>query len=267
MYKRIKIDMDKIKKYISREKSIFYILLIAFIIRLAWILIVRTAPISDFQLMYEAGKNVANGNYSCFYGNNYFSRFPHDTITVLYYSLFFRIVKNPLFLIKFMNIIYQTFTVYMIYNISKITYNKKIANISAILITIFSPFIMYCSETMAENMAIPLFLVGVYLFIKYIDNDNILTLIFSTVFLGIGNFFRPVGIIFLIAFILYYITKKIIYYKSKNILKYLYIFIIIIGFLMPKIIISNLLVTNNILEKQLWNGGEPVIMNILKGTN
>ena len=36
---------------------------------------------------------------------------------------------------------------------------------------------------------------------------------------------------------------------------------------MPKIIISNLLVTNNILEKQLWNGGEPVIMNILKGTN
>ena len=82
-----------------------------------------------------------------------------------------------------MNIIYQTFTVYMIYNISKITYNKKIANISAILITIFSPFIMYCSETMAENMAIPLFLVGVYLFIKYIDNDNILTLIFSTVFL------------------------------------------------------------------------------------
>lgn len=267
MYKRIKIDMDKIKKYLSREKSIFYILLIAFIIRLAWILIIRTAPISDFQLMYEAGKNVANGNYSCFYGNNYFSRFPHDTITVLYYSLFFRIVKNPLFLIKFMNIIYQTFTVYMIYNISKITYNKKIANISAILITIFSPFIMYCSETMAENMAIPLFLVGVYLFIKYIDNDNILTLIFSTVFLGIGNFFRPVGIIFLIAFILYYITKKIIYYKSKNILKYLYIFIIIIGFLMPKIIISNLLVTNNILEKQLWNGGEPVIMNILKGTN
>lgn len=73
MYKRIKIDMDKIKKYLSREKSIFYILLIAFIIRLAWILIVRTAPISDFQLMYEAGKNIANGNYSCFYGNNYFS--------------------------------------------------------------------------------------------------------------------------------------------------------------------------------------------------
>ena len=127
---------------------------------MVWIFLVNTLPTSDFKLMYDTGIEVANGNYSSFYENNYFARFPHDTATVMYISLFFKVIKNPLFLIKFINVIYQTFCVYMIYLIGKKMYNGKIGRITALLMTLFPPFIMYCSEIMSENMAIPLFLIS-----------------------------------------------------------------------------------------------------------
>ena len=80
--------MQKIKKNLKKSKKIIYILLLAFIIRMVWIFLVNTLPTSDFKLMYDTGIEVANGNYSSFYENNYFARFPHDTATVMYISLY-----------------------------------------------------------------------------------------------------------------------------------------------------------------------------------
>ena len=197
----------KINKFLDNKKSLFYILLIAFIIRLIWIVTVKTLPTSDFKLMYETGRIASNGNFSAFHGQNYFALFPHDSITVLYFSLFFKFLGNPLFLIKFMNVIYETVSVYIVYLIAKNTYNDKVGKIGALLIALFPPFIMYCSETMAENMAIPLFLISVYLFIKYIDTEKIYFIFLSGIFLSLGGLFRPVNIVFLIAYIIYYIIK------------------------------------------------------------
>ena len=57
----------KINKFLDHKKSLLYILLIAFIIRLIWIVTVKTLPTSDFKLMYETGRIVSNGNFSAFY--------------------------------------------------------------------------------------------------------------------------------------------------------------------------------------------------------
>ncbi len=259
--------MNFFNDFLKKPKSLIYIISLAFIIRLLWILIVKTVPTSDFKLMYDTSQFVANGNYSSFYGHNYFALFPHDSITVLYFSLFFKVLTNPLFLVKFMNIIYETLSVYIIYLIGKNTYNEKIGEISAILMAFFPPFIMYCSETMAENMAIPLFLISIYLFIKYIDNDSIFILFLSGIFLSLGDLFRPVGIVFFIAYIIYYVIKKVILEKKKYLVKFSCVIILIIGCLLPTVIISNTLASSGIIENQLWSAGEPAIMTILKGTN
>lgn len=259
--------MRILNDFLKKPKSLIYILSIAFIIRLIWILIVHTVPTSDFKLMYETGHFVANGNYTSFYGHNYFALFPHDSITVLYFSLFFKILTNPLFLVKFTNIIYETFSIYLIYLIGKNTYNERIGKIGALLITFFPPFIMYCSETMAENMAIPLFLISLYLFIKYIDTDSIFILFLSGIFLSLGDLFRPVGVVFFIAYIIYYVIKKVILRRKKYLTKFLCVIVLIVGCLLPTVIISNVLVNSGVIENQLWNAGEPAIMTILKGTN
>lgn len=259
--------MKKLNSFFESPKSLIYILIFAFIIRLIWIFLVKTLPTSDFKLMYDTGNLVAHGNFSAFHGHEYFERFPHDSITVLYISIFFKFLSNPLLLIKILNVIYETFAVFMIYKIGKNMFNQKIGNISALLIAIFPPFIMYCSETMAENMAIPLFLVSVYLFFKFIDNDNLITLFLSCIFLSLGDLFRPVGMVFLIAYAIYYIIKKIILGKKTVLFKTVCIPIMVIGFIIPTIIISNILVRTDIFENQIWNPGEPIVMTMLIGTN
>lgn len=261
------ITMKKLRYYIENNLSLPKILILAFVLRLIWILVIKTVPTSDFKLMYETGKLAAEGNFAAFHGLSYFNLFPHDSITVLYYSLFFKITNNPLFLIKFMNVVYETFVVYMIYVIGKNIYNKNLAKLGAFLIAIFPPFIMYCSETMAEHMAIPFFLVSVYFFIKFIDTDSILFIFLSGIFLSLGDLFRPVGIIFFIAYLIYFVIKKLILQRKKYLIKLLAFIILVIGCALPTVILSNILVKADILQNQIWQPAEPSITTVLKGTN
>lgn len=255
------------EKILENKKTIIYILVVAFILRIIWIFSIKTQPISDFKLMYETGRAVANGNFSGFHGNSYFARFPHDSITVLYFAGLFKISSNPLILIKILNCIYETISVYLIYRIGIKIFNYKLGNIIAALLCIFPPFIFYTSETMAENMAIPLFLGSVLLFICFINNKKIITLIFSGILLSLGDLFRPVGIVFLIAYIIYYILDLIIYKKEKIKKSIIKISILIIVFILPTIVVSNILVYNKILQNQIWKPLEPTIITILVGTN
>lgn len=255
------------EKILENKKTILYILVVAFILRIIWIFAIRTQPISDFKLMYETGRAVANGNFSGFHGNSYFARFPHDSITVLYFAGLFKIDSNPLMLLKILNCIYETISVYLIYRIGIKMLNYKLGNIMAALLCIFPPFIFYTSETMAENMAIPLFLGSVLLFINFINNKKIITLIFSGILLSLGDLFRPVGIVFLIAYIIYYILDLIIYKKEKIKKGIIKIIILIIVFILPTIAVSNLLVYSKVLQNQIWKPLEPTVITILVGTN
>ncbi|WP_297633321.1 glycosyltransferase family 39 protein [uncultured Clostridium sp.] len=255
------------KKYLKKEKTIIYILIVTFILRIIWICTIKAYPVSDFKLIYDTGQKVASGNFTGFYGHNYFERFPHDSITVLYFALLFKISKYPLFLLKFLNCIYGTASVYLIYKIGIRIYNKKLGVITAILLTCFPPFIIYTAEAMAENMAIPLFLYSILLFIRFVQEDNSLILILSGIFLGLGDLFRPVGEVVIIAYIIYYLANVFLYKRGKIKTSIIKIVILIITFILPTICISNILVNKKILENQLWNPGEPTIVTVLIGTN
>ncbi len=246
--------------FLINTNSIIYILLTAFILRFIWIILVPTSPSSDFALMYNTAKSVSLGDFSSFFGNNYFARFTHDTIPVLYFSMFLKLFTNSLFAIKVINVILSTFSVYMIYKLCSQIYGELLGKLGALILTLFPPFIMYCSETMAENMAIPLFICSLYFFIKYMDKNKLYMLILSGLFLSFGDLFRPVGIIFLIAYILYYIFKQKFH-------KLYIILILIISMILPIFLISKTLVSNNVIGNQLWNPKESVITSILKGTN
>lgn len=254
-----------LKIFIDKENSLYKLLLIGFLLRILWILIIHTQPTSDFKLMYDTANIVANGNNEAFFGNSYFARFPHDSVTVLYFSMFFRLFKGPLFIIKLVNVLLGTFNVWIVYKIGKNMFNKKLGRIAAFIITFFPPFIIYCSETMAENMAIPLFLTSIYFFFKFTDKQKVRYAIISAILLSFGDLFRPVGKVFIIAYLIYYILIKIKINSRKNIIKS--IIAMGIGFIIPTIFISNILVKNNILENQIWKPKEPIIMTILKGTN
>jgi len=261
-YSKRAIIVIQLQKLLDIKNLIFFVMLVSFIIRILWITLTQTIPVSDFQMMYNSASEVFSGNFSCFHGFNYFARFPHDTIAVLYYSLFYNFYKNPIFLVKLFNVFFSTLSVFIMYCIVKQLFGYKSALVSAIILSLFPPFVMYNSQMLSENMALPFYLISIHFFIKYTKHMNQYRwMVCSGLALSVGNMFRMVGVIFLIAYMMY----LIIYKGIKRTVKAGPI--IIIMFLLPLYITSTLLLNNKITETHLWEPKETSLTSVLKGTN
>jgi len=238
------------------------VIIIAFILRILWIILIPTIPQSDFALMYEYAEIASQGIYHGFKGTSYFARFAHDIITVLYFSLFYRFTSNPLWWIKFFNVIFSTVSVYLIYLLIKELYNEKTACIGALLLALYPPYIMYTSETMSENMAIPFYILSIYIFIKSLKLEkNHWLLLLCGACLSIGNMFRMVGIVVLVAYGMYSFIYKGFIKGIKN------ISLILIAFIIPIYVASSWLMQGDVIENHLWQSKESYMTSILKGTN
>ena len=69
-YKRDKIIIW-LQKLLDVKNLMFFIMLVSFSIRILWITLTKTVPVSDFAIMYNSAKEVFSGNLSCFHGVNY----------------------------------------------------------------------------------------------------------------------------------------------------------------------------------------------------
>jgi len=255
-------------KYIKLNKNYKIILLIilavAFIIRLLWILLVDVAPISDFRVIYKAGGQFAKGNYSTFKGTGYIARFPHLTITSIYFGIIQKIfTHHALLVVRLINIALSTFNVYMLYLIGNELYGSKKKGLwIAFLSSIFPPFIIYNLITCSENLAMPFFLASIYIFMLVVKGKKgSKWLVISALLLSIGNLFRMVGPVIVVAYILY----LIVYWQRKKVVKAS--LSIILTFLIPLYITNTVLLSQGITEYPLWKGREPAITSVLRGTN
>lgn len=253
-------------KITEKSHFIFYLILIAFIIRLLWVLLVQTTPVSDFKVMYNTAKAVSHGSYKAFHGTNYFARFAHDTIPILYYAMFYKISTAPLLLIKLTNVIFSTAAVYALYSAVNQLTEKRIAIAAAVLMSFFPPLIMYNSQVVTENMAILFYIASIYAFAKFLNSGRKASikygwLILSGITLSAGNMFRMVGIVFVTAYVLWFLLYKGIISGIKA-LPFL-----IISYIVPLLIVSNLLLSSGITEVQLWDSKEPFWTSVLKGSN
>lgn len=238
------------------------VIIIAFILRILWIILIPTIPQSDFALMYEYTETASQGIYHGFKGTSYFARFAHDIITVLYFSLFYRFTSHPLWWIKFFNVIFSTLSVYLIYLLIKELFNEKTACKGALLLALYPPYIMFTSETMSENMAIPFYLLSIYIFIKALKLEKKSWLfLLCGLCLSLGNMFRMVGMVILVAYGMYlFIYKGFIKgIKSTS--------LILIAFIIPIYVTSSWLMNRDVIENHLWQSKESHITSILKGTN
>jgi len=154
----------------------------------------------------------------------------------------------------------------LIYFISYELFNdKRKALLSLLIGSIFPPLVTYTSVFCSENLAMPFYLLSVYLFLKSMksDKEKFLLIGLSSVVLALGNLFRMIATVILIAYILYIV----IYLKDKILKKLLNILCIIIPYIIIIVLVSNTLQNMNITENPLWRGSEPKITNVLRGTN
>lgn len=255
-----------INKKISKKKMFYYIIISGFILRLAWALITKSTPVSDFKSIYDAAVNLLNGDTSPFVGLGYFARFPHMTPYVIFFSVIINFFgDNSLFVMKMINVAFSTLSIALVYLIcNKVFKDYRKILLGTFFMAILPSAVLYVPVYCSENIAIPFYLASIYLFILVVEKkNNSLLLILSGFLLCMGQLFRMVAYVLLIAYAMYIF----IYTKDKIIVKIRNILLIVISFGLLYMIFSNILIKMNITERNLWDGSEPNITSAVRGSN
>lgn len=256
-----------IYKKIDKNKMLIGILITGFILRFIWAFITPSIPTSDFKNMYDNAQNLLQGNTSAFFGLGYFARFPHMTPYTLYLAL---IVKyfgaNALTVVKVLNVVLSTASIYLVYIIcNSIFKDYKRPLIGAFIMSVMPSSILYVAVYCSENVAIPFYLLSIYLFIIVINNKkNSLYLLLCGLLLSVGHLFRMIAYIVLIAYVMYIL----IYDNEKIVKKLRNITFILVPFILLFVLVGNALVSLNITDRKLWNGSEPSnLTSAVRGSN
>lgn len=253
------------KKIIPTKIFVGIVFGIGLLIRICYSLSIKSIPISDFAIMYETADNVLSGDFSKFWGIGYIARFPHITIPTMYFACIKAIFPEPLIMIKIFNALASSSNIIIMYLLIKELFNDKFKALVACILTVyFPPLILYTAVYTTENIAIPLYLFGIYLFILYCNGKKGIKILFlSASIISIANMFRMVGQIIIVAMLLY----LLICYNEKAKKKFISIIIVVVGFIVPLMGTSFALHYGGIIEYQLWRGSEPSATNIVKGLN
>ncbi|MGC5816177.1 glycosyltransferase family 39 protein [Clostridium perfringens] len=254
-----------LKKGYNKKLLVFIILSVGLIFRILWFLNVDSIPIGDFNRMFISAGDFLTGTSYMFKGTAYFGRFPHMTLTVLYFALIRNFFSNPLVTIRLINLALSMFNIVVLYLLSKEIFKDEKKSIWVLLISsLYPPMILYNNVYCSENLALPLLLLSVLMFFKSINNKRKLPyLCLSGIFLSLSHLFRPNGYVFIIAYLMY----LCLYFKEKLTVKLKKILVILFSFILPFVLVSTILIRLNITEFPLWHGSEPLSISMLKGTN
>ena len=259
IYKIIKFNS------INLSNKIIMIMMIGLTLRILWLSNVNTQPYSDFETLYNASIALINNDNTLFTGVNYIARFPHLSYMIVYMAVIMKLFGQAVLTIKIGNLIFSIITMYLIYKVSSEVFEQEnLTLVSLGISSVFIPMITYIGVLATENIAIPFYLASIYYFLRAIKGGiSVKLLIISGLLLGIGNLFRMVAVIVLIAYAMY-----IIIFENKNIIVKIRGTIVIISmFIIVTVSGSFLLKSFGITEVHLWKGREPAITNILKGSN
>lgn len=184
----------------SDFRFITTLLLIAFLIRTAWILLVSPAPVSDFNYYYNYGISIAMGQGYCRPDGVPTAFWPVGYPAFL--GLLFYFCGASLFVGKFANVIMSVLTLAVFYKFSLIiTPDRRTARMAAVLASFFPSQIAYCS-LMSDTILFQ-FLLYSGLLLLSLRTSRLFLFLAGTIF-GLATLVRPYALVVPLIFIMVY---------------------------------------------------------------
>lgn len=203
----------KLHKY-SKGTVISITLLFSFAIQIAIIFAFTKLPTADSQTVLSLALNMLyNNDYSSFQTGGYLYMFPFNFSTVLYLKTLLFIFPDNYLVIKIFNILFTLITTLMIYLIYKEVNYKSKENDYGVLIfaATYIPSLFMSNYIYNDIIGTAFLTSAMYFLIKFVKEQSINYVIISSILLLIGNYFRSIGVIILIASVIYILLsiKKI----------------------------------------------------------
>lgn len=211
------------KKFLKKNHFIIFLFSLSLIIRLIYILYIDTPIISDFKTMYDASLELLNGT-SNYKTSPYFLLWGYQMGHVFYQYLLLSIFNNVTFL-EIINCIITSFTVVLIYLISKM-YTSSFSSKLISNLYLFFPFPLFINSLLS-NQQLPLLLIllAIYLLLNIDYNKYIFRCILIGFILAISNTLRSEAIIILFSIFIFYIFLMNKIGFKKTIISFAIIFI------------------------------------------
>lgn len=192
--------------YRIKRRGIFLtgLVLLSIILRLIWIFMVNTEPVSDFSLQNYAANLILEGQYSVLKGIDYFNVWVYQLGFSVYCSFLFFIFGSNILVVKILNVILSSGIAVLVYFIASKIFSEKAARIASFLYAIYIQSIIF--NSLLTNQIVSAFFI--YLGILLIVYKNVwVYYLFSGISIAIGHIMRPEG-----SFALYIIAAVIVLY-------------------------------------------------------
>ncbi|MBC5628086.1 glycosyltransferase family 39 protein [Clostridium sp. NSJ-6] len=201
----------------DEKRFIIALFLVGFIVRLVSVIIIKTEPVSDFKILYDAANNISSGDYNSVLSNGYFNLWVYQLGFTGYLTVLIKLFGNSVFMIKVINCIVVSLIPLVIYYSAKLIVSKKSAKIVSLAYCFYIGSIVTTSVLTNQHMATLFFYLSIYLLLSNLNGA--IKWILVGVCLGLGQFFRPEGAIVILAILLFLLFKNISSLKetTKNI--------------------------------------------------
>lgn len=198
----------------SEKKNLLFLMLAALLLRLFYIVEITGTPFADFlfsdsKIYYEWAKGMAiDGNWI---GDDAFYMAP---VYPYFMAVCFKLLGDSLFIIRILQVIFSTATIFFIYLSGRSFHNKNTGYIAATIAVFYSGFIFYSGAILSETLQAFCLSVFVYYLLSS-DSSKLSKWLFLGIGLGILSLFRGNILLFFPVVIVYLIFSKKI--KELNI--------------------------------------------------
>lgn len=190
----------------NRTRFIITLFALSFILRIIWVLIVDTQPISDFFIMQDAAIKIVEGNKVALNNDLYFSSWVYQFGFTTYLAALYKIFNGSLLAIKMVNVLIVSIIPVVIYKLVDKLISEKPARIAALGYSLYFPSIAYTSVLTNQHLATLLCYMSLYLVV--VKFNKLWAFIVIGILLGIGQIIRPEGYIILLAIFLFVVFKE-----------------------------------------------------------
>ncbi|AEV70373.1 ArnT family glycosyltransferase [Acetivibrio clariflavus] len=193
-----------------KNRWLFLIGLSAFAmaLRLAWIFLADTQPVSDFSLLNRAANLILEGKYSEVKAIDYFNVWVYQLGFSVYCAVLYFVFGSNILVVKVFNALLSVGIVMIVYFITAKIFNEKAARISSFLYAIYIQSVIF--NSLLTNQIISAFFIYLGILIIAYGNGWFWYLL-SGISIAVGHIMRPEG-----SFTLYMIVISIVTYNILN---------------------------------------------------
>lgn len=256
------IFFQRLDKYGSKQ-ILLLIIYSSVMVQILFLILFPARQFADQEIVNQISFDIIEGNYKAFDRGGYLYQYPNNVGITLFLSLIYKMFPQPLLVPKMLNVVFSTATSYLVFRTFNEVNPEKENKYSILIFSgFFPPMILLNNLVYNDIFATTLFAAAVYCVIKFTKSKRWFLLAISGILLSAGNFFRQIGIVFLLAISIYLLIIKA---PAKKTLVFLGIALIL--FKLPMVLINTYLMQNEKIAEPLGNNSIPIHMWIHMGMN